>query len=474
MLNRKDLADNLTNLVKDLEDPSLSICIDGAWGTGKTFFLERWKYHLEKVGFPNPIYFNAWEDDFIENPLISILGQLDSHFKKRDIDAKGLLDASAAYSSLAAYDLAIAGKGVLKKATGVDLGEMAKDPKEAWGRTNPISAYLALDQERKALKEELRKLSQKAFDRADSQDNPKPIVFIIDELDRCRPTFALELLERVKHIFNQVPGIVFVFGINRTELTKSVQSVYGDIDADIYLRRFFDHRFTLPALGIIQYSISLFEKLRINEILEYPASSIMTGINKEDFTQAMVGMWQAFGLSLRDIEQMVSLINTIVRVIAKDRGGFVVAWKVGMLSTLRLKYAELYDGFISGKILARDVVNEIEPSFANQPNGANILAFIEAYLYTIESTDSERKHNSVNAFNELYENGRASNSEDRRYLSNRVCEAAKEGSEPNTWASPRILRDIDRWLTFVTYELGRDEPQTIAGLIDLQHDPRSN
>ena len=83
LLNRKDLADNLTNLVKDLEDPSLSICIDGAWGTGKTFFLERWKHHLEKLGFPNPIYFNAWEDDFIENPLISILGQLEDHFQHR-------------------------------------------------------------------------------------------------------------------------------------------------------------------------------------------------------------------------------------------------------------------------------------------------------------------------------------------------------------------------------------------------------
>ena len=65
------------------------------------------------------------------------------------------------------------------------------------------------------------------------------MVFIIDELDRCRPTFAIELLERVKHIFD-VPNIVFVFGINREELTKSLRSVYGEIEAEEYLRRFFD------------------------------------------------------------------------------------------------------------------------------------------------------------------------------------------------------------------------------------------
>ena len=54
-------------------------------------------------------------------------------------------------------------------------------------------------------------------------DTGQPLVFIIDELDRCRPTFAIELLERVKHIFD-VPNIVFVFGINRSELVKALDS----------------------------------------------------------------------------------------------------------------------------------------------------------------------------------------------------------------------------------------------------------
>ena len=473
LLNRKDLADNLTNLVKDLEDPSLTICIDGAWGTGKTFFLERWKYHLEKAEFPSPIYFNAWEDDFIENPLVSILGQLDSHFKKRDIDAKGLLEASTAYSSLAAYDLAIIGKGVLKKATGVDTGEMTKDPKEAWGRTNPISAYLALDQERKALKGELWKLSQKAFDQADSQENPKPIVFIVDELDRCRPTFAIELLERVKHLFNQVPGILFVFGLNRTELTKSVQSVYGNIDADIYLRRFFDHRFTLPTPNIFDYSMRLLENLRIDEILP-PLPGFLQSLSAADFKHAMVEIWQVFGLSLRDIEQTASLINTVVRVMADEQKRLATAWEVGAISSLRLKYPELYHGFISGNIYARDVINEIEPLFANRPYSKNTLTFIEAYLYVIESRDHERGRDSINAFRKLYEHSKTFNSEQRKSLSKRVNDAAMEDSNTKKWSDHRLLESLNRWIETVTYDMGPDRPQAIAGLIDLQYDSKAN
>ena len=76
------------------------------------------------------------------------------------------------------------------------------------------------------------------------EETRQPLVFVIDELDRCRPTFSIELLERVKHIFD-VPGMVFVFGVNRNELCSSIKSIYGEIDADVYLRRFLRHGISL-------------------------------------------------------------------------------------------------------------------------------------------------------------------------------------------------------------------------------------
>ena len=73
-LNRQKCADALTNLISNQPGP-LVISLNGAWGTGKTFFLKRWKADLEKKGYMS-IYFNAWEDDFIGNPLVSIIGQI--------------------------------------------------------------------------------------------------------------------------------------------------------------------------------------------------------------------------------------------------------------------------------------------------------------------------------------------------------------------------------------------------------------
>ena len=75
----------------------------------------------------------------------------------------------------------------------------------------------------------------------------KPIIFIIDELDRCRPSYAVELLEQVKHFFS-VSGIVFVLSIDKVQLGHAVRGVYGNdrINADEYLRRFIDIEYSIP------------------------------------------------------------------------------------------------------------------------------------------------------------------------------------------------------------------------------------
>ena len=74
----------------------------------------------------------------------------------------------------------------------------------------------------------------------------RPLVFFIDELDRCRPSFAIELLERVKHLFD-VKNIVFVLSIDKKQLEAITAAVYGErIDALEYLRRFIDLDFYLP------------------------------------------------------------------------------------------------------------------------------------------------------------------------------------------------------------------------------------
>jgi predicted KAP-like P-loop ATPase len=47
-------------------------------------------------------------------------------------------------------------------------------------------------------------------------DEGKPLIIFIDELDRCRPLYAIECLERIKHIF----GIKQESHLIITELTE--------------------------------------------------------------------------------------------------------------------------------------------------------------------------------------------------------------------------------------------------------------
>ena len=80
LLTRQDIATRLTNLVAT-QAPPLSISLHGQWGTGKTFLLRRWQKALELDGY-QAIYFNAWEDDFCDDPLLAMIGHLAGHFEE--------------------------------------------------------------------------------------------------------------------------------------------------------------------------------------------------------------------------------------------------------------------------------------------------------------------------------------------------------------------------------------------------------
>ena len=79
-LSRKQTAERLTKLIRNQRE-SIIISINGQWGTGKTYLLKRWQKDLEKDQF-RAIYYNAWEDDFCNDPLLSIIGQMSEQFKE--------------------------------------------------------------------------------------------------------------------------------------------------------------------------------------------------------------------------------------------------------------------------------------------------------------------------------------------------------------------------------------------------------
>ena len=299
LLARKEIASRLTNLVAN-QEPPLTVSLHGQWGTGKTFMLRRWQRDLESQGF-KAIYFNAWEDDFCDDPPLAFVGQLSEYFKETGLGALARRAADVAIP-LILENLT----GILKAKTGMTLSVAEFKSREKTLLDNYFDQRATKDELRKALTE----LSAKV-----AIDTGHPLVFIVDELDRCRPTFAIELLERVKHIFD-VPNIVFVFGLNRDELCKSLTSVYGDIDVDVYLRRFFDFEFNLREVDSQRYAEHLIERFNLGQVFQELSN---TGRRREpvddyqSYRRIVPRLWSALGLSLRDIDYGIRLLALLTR-----------------------------------------------------------------------------------------------------------------------------------------------------------------
>ncbi len=346
-LGRQRFANGLANLAKGAGGSPFVVGVHGEWGSGKTFMLRRWQRQMENDGCKT-IYFNAWEDDFHANPLVAITGQIWESLKGGSLQEIG--------KSLKQGFMKAAGKKTLAAVwlTEQDLSSTAEQT---------VNSYMETRKMVNDLRERLKELGNVVKGKTGV-----PLIFVIDELDRCCPVFAIELLERVKHIFS-VPGIVFVLGINKTQLEKSIKSVYGEIDAENYLRRFFDMVLVLPPSAPSRYSNYLMDKYKIiNHIAD-------SGVHRAKYgSRSYSGSWQmaiediyavmadCMELSLREIEHAFRMLLFVIyskeikpenrHVMQPDEGKAVL-----FLIFLKIKNSELYRDFIHGGTTSKDVID---------------------------------------------------------------------------------------------------------------------
>ena len=247
-MNRGGDIEKLTRLIGGMTEP-FTLCINASWGAGKTTFVKLWKDALKERGI-NSIYFSAWEEDFTREPLIALLGEIqgyvDRHLKeKAKREGQALLEKA---SKLIYHGVRISVKGYIKKQIGDGFDELVDIALERQTTTEAIKQY----QQDKQIVEQFKNLLAQVV--AGLAGN-KPFVIFIDELDRCRPLYAIELLERVKHLFG-VRGLIFVLSIDKEQLGESIKSQYGDINIERYFRRFFDLTFELRSFdtyGLCEY-----------------------------------------------------------------------------------------------------------------------------------------------------------------------------------------------------------------------------
>lgn len=295
-LEREKYADILTNIICTHAD-GFVMSIDGKWGSGKSTFINMWQQKLREDDF-EVIHFNAWENDFEKDPLIALLGEIKTLTGKDSNQYNILLKKAVLFTKqlLPTVVKAVASKYIEK--------EVLKDgfEKAAEGLCSVLEEEVNQYAKKKSGLKEFRNQLEYFIS---NQDSAKPIVFFIDELDRCRPDYAVEVLEKVKHFFS-TKGIVFIMSIDKDQLKNAIKGVFGSetMDADEYLRRFIDVEYRLPEPDRTVFADYLFFKYNLDTFFNEEIRRAQFGKEATNFRDFIIAICAAKSLTLRQMEKL--------------------------------------------------------------------------------------------------------------------------------------------------------------------------
>lgn len=285
---RTSVAEKMVKLLRDEKINISPMVIDGCWGTGKTVFCGRLMKLMKSTqdNKHNIIYVDAFKADHAHEPLLTILAEVLKVIPVEDIKAKEkfiekvtpyIRIASKLFATVVPYGTVI-----------VDcLNEILRERGEA-----------CVDLEN--LKTELKSISS----------NGNPIVIFIDELDRCKPDFAIHMLEVIKHVFD-VPNVQFVLICNTEQLKASIKHCYGSaVDAQSYLDKFLKFSFTLPR-QCLEHTHQMSAAIKHYQKLINNSSSLKkTVLNNEGQIFIFIRhILQTQKFSLREIETFIRYLN---------------------------------------------------------------------------------------------------------------------------------------------------------------------
>ena len=280
---------------------------------------------------------NAWETDFSQDPFVALCAELTTELRaKEGAELSGeIIDLEkAAHAVFPFVSIAVNyGTGGL-----VNFGQMWTSFRKLFGKPQRFIEYRKEKKARDDFLEKLDKLAQALV----KKRGQGPLIVMIDELDRCRPSYAVEFLETAKHLF-AVDQVVFVLAVNHKQLAHAVKSLYGnDFDAERYLHRFSDIDFQLPEPERENY---------IDVLLD------STDIKDPVVRNVLQTFLDASPLSLRDIAQAVHRIGLVLKSLSRNRAAMEHLISIALI--LRTLDETLYQQFIRGDVTDADVAKEI-------------------------------------------------------------------------------------------------------------------
>lgn len=230
ILNRQDYVDHIKNIIFTLSQnkKNCAFALNGEWGSGKTFVLNMLEEQIKDDYLV--IRYNAWENDFYEEPLIAILYTFANklnELQKTDNLVKGL--KKELLSKIANGFLSIVGQ-IIKTKTGVDVVELGK---KGLKKAKEFKEQIKEAEDKEKIdtsfdqKANLQVIKKQIVSGLKELAKECPIVVLVDELDRCLPEYAIRVLERLHHIFNGVEDLQVILSIDKDQLSNAVAKIYN-------------------------------------------------------------------------------------------------------------------------------------------------------------------------------------------------------------------------------------------------------
>ena len=262
VLNRASFVTQIVDLTKILSEKHKNCCfaIEGEWGSGKSFVLEKIEECLRaeqsEMTYTDRFFvvrYDCWQYDYYEEPIVAIISAL----KEQVEEYLNLLSSETKKEILETVKNTIAKIAVeaIKSKTGIDL-EGITETSEDDGKI--YNKYFGFQKVVKKVQNQIEKISQ-----------TQTVVIMVDELDRCLPLYAIKVLERIHHVFNEIENVVVIVAMEKKQISNSLHQIYGDeMDVDRYLKKIIAFSFKLDngsAHNFIEKYASYMEMFDIKE-----------------------------------------------------------------------------------------------------------------------------------------------------------------------------------------------------------------
>jgi KAP family P-loop domain len=384
---RKPIAEKLMSYFEQLHDGCV-IAIDAPWGEGKTWFAQNFAALLKANEF-STAYIDAFETDYGDDPFLAIVSSLLGLMESEEDKQLGKTFVKKA-SKLGAQILPIAAKIVIGAGARWGIGEKAsKEVGEIVDKAiDDADDYLEKIIEKKLEAHQKEKASIEGFRDALAEFasiKNKPIIIFIDELDRCRPTYAISMIERIKHFFD-VKNVIFVLVINQQQLESTIDKTYGlGGHAKSYLSKFI--HFVVPmqrpevGVGISDSALGSFLK----------NSFVRHGYQANDgevtwFCDTIRALAKTQKISLREIDRLVIYYGLSSSLKSSS-------WVKAYFCFIKIALPECYSGIKKNDPQAHkqaiEMLNKVYPDEQLSRDADLLIAYHTASIKGLESIDPE-------------------------------------------------------------------------------------